>query len=448
MKKKIYDYLLLIPFVFYLFFAIYDGAIWCDDTPHYVYMSTVIEPLYPTFIALIRLLFSFTGDYLLIVAIIQSLLLAYAIWNISNYIIKEFKLKTIDGLITESIFLAVSLLCRFVAKRGSMYSNSIITEGICYPLFILFIRYCYEYINRKDSKCFIKALVLSLLLVLTRKQMYLSVALLILSVVYVSLSDRKYKKLIISCLVTCLLIFGGSAITNTIYTKLVDGDSGSHNGDNRFLTTVVIYASEKEDASFIKDESTRELFIKIYEECERRDILKNSISNDNWYKRVKHFSDSYDCIQLETLGPIAEEYLEEKYPNNNNYGVLKDKYDKEMVMSLLPSVLPKLISIFADSVLSGLMITISADKEIFIVYSIIVYLLYIALLIINIKKNGFDNYALFSIFSLLSTIINVCFVSLVIFCQTRYMIYNMPLFYISMYLLLINLINKKRLTNC
>ena len=46
--------------------------------------------------------------------------------------------------------------------------------------------------------------------------------------------------------------------------------------------------------------------------------------------------------------------------------------------------------------------------------------------------------------TLLSILCNVGLVSLVIFCQTRYTIYNMPLFYISLILMLYNFLLVKR----
>ena len=56
---------------------------------------------------------------------------------------------------------------------------------------------------------------------------------------------------------------------------------------------------------------------------------------------------------------------------------------------------------------------------------------------INWKKRGFESrenkLAFYTAFSIL---LNVGAVSAVIFCQTRYMIYNMPLFYMCGYLLL------------
>ena len=51
------------------------------------------------------------------------------------------------------------------------------------------------------------------------------------------------------------------------------------------------------------------------------------------------------------------------------------------------------------------------------------------------KKKWTGCRAILAVYTLLAVMINVAVVSATIFCQTRYMIYNMPLFYISLVLL-------------
>ncbi|MFI3212540.1 MAG: hypothetical protein R3Y24_04280, partial [Eubacteriales bacterium] len=50
---------------------------------------------------------------------------------------------------------------------------------------------------------------------------------------------------------------------------------------------------------------------------------------------------------------------------------------------------------------------------------------------VKCKKCKWDSISTICILSLLGIVINVGLVSAVIFCQTRYTIYNMPLFYMS-----------------
>ena len=74
----------------------------------------------------------------------------------------------------------------------------------------------------------------------------------------------------------------------------------------------------------------------------------------------------------------------------------------------------------------------------------VIYLLYIVLLGYTLKKNGLNKYSLFGIFVLLAVLANIGLVSLVIFCQTRYTIYNMALFYVAGFLMLYNLFYKEK----
>lgn len=55
----------------------------------------------------------------------------------------------------------------------------------------------------------------------------------------------------------------------------------------------------------------------------------------------------------------------------------------------------------------------------------------------QIKLEGVTNLSFFAICTILSIIINVAVVSMVIFCQTRYTIYNIPLFYITRWILFV-----------
>jgi len=170
---KLYDYLLLfVAMTFYLFFAFYDGAVICADTETYVDMSITREFFYSSFLAVFRIIFG--EQYLLMVVMVQSLLAAYAAWNITVYFRTKFELGYFLSSVIFFIPIATSLLNRFVAGRGSMYSNSILTEGITIPLFLLFFRYIYEYFSTASKKVLVISGILVWIMIATRKQMYVA----------------------------------------------------------------------------------------------------------------------------------------------------------------------------------------------------------------------------------------------------------------------------------
>ncbi len=74
--------LLAAALLFYLFFPLYDGPVWCKDSMSYATMDITREPLYPTFLWVFRRLYG-EGDYLMPVVVAQSILAAYAAWKLA-----------------------------------------------------------------------------------------------------------------------------------------------------------------------------------------------------------------------------------------------------------------------------------------------------------------------------------------------------------------------------
>ena len=190
-KISIYNITLLaIPMLLYLFFGIFDGAVWCADTASYVEMHSSREPLYPMYLAMLRTLFDANivyrdlPLYLFVAALGQSVLAGIAAWSISRYLTKVLSLPRFMGYIIIIMPIATSLLCRFAAKRSSMYSNSILTEGIVISLFLIFIRFCTEYVFENTRKSYIWCIILCIIGISTRKQMYIMLFLFLISCIY------------------------------------------------------------------------------------------------------------------------------------------------------------------------------------------------------------------------------------------------------------------------
>lgn len=430
-----------ISLLFYMFFAVYDGVVMSLDSPSYIYMHTSREPFYCSFLALMRIFVSqFSLDnelYFIVVVYIQSLLAAWAAWALADFLKKEFKLAYFEESVILCIPLAVSFLCRFAAKRASMYSNSIMTEGIACSLFLLFTRYLLEFYYKKSVRCIVISSIISFVLISTRKQMYITLILLIIVVLLAYLPKREIKKSITTVIVcTCCILISNTVFDNG-YNLIVHGEPGTHSSDNRFLATVAFYTSERDYGERIKDEHARELFYQIYDVCNEQGYLGHS-AGKGWYNRVNHFGDHYDNIQIDTMWRMIQNYVYDNYEGGTVYlEKIVDDTTNRIIMGLLPVVWPDVIHCFADNFLSGLITTVAQRKPILIIYSLLAYLMYFVMLVVQIRTEGFTKLSFLAIFTMLSIVINVAVVSMVIFCQTRYAIYNMPLFYISIFLLFI-----------
>lgn len=455
MFKKIDKYfsiiLICVSILFYLFFAVYDGAVISADSESYINMHVSREPFYCIFLMFFRSLvgiFTENADlYLTVVVYVQSLLAALAAWCLADYLKKEFELSAFQESVILCIIFAVSLLCRFAAKRASMYSNSILTEGIACSLFLIFTKYLLEFYYKNRLRYIIISSVISLILIATRKQMYVTLILLIIVIGLNYFPKKQIKNGIITIVICVISVVVGNTILDNGYNLILRGELGTHSSDNRFLATVVIYTSERSDGEKIADIGTRELFYQIYDVCNDKGYLKYN-AGTSWNDRIDHFGNYYDRIQIDTMWPMIQKYVYANYEGGTIYLEQKvDEITNQIIMGLMPEVWPEVLGCFIDNFLSGLITTVAQKKSVLIIYSILAYIMYFAMLIVQIRLEGFTKLSFIATYTMLSIIINIAVVSMVIFCQTRYVIYNMPLFYISFWLLFVenkNLILKNK----
>lgn len=436
-KQQYQGLLLFICIVFYLFFTWLDGAVICVDSPGYITMSLSREPVYPLFLWFFRFLFGEGEGYLLAAVIVQGLLSALAAWSLAGFLTKEFQRNRLDNLILVSLPLFVSLLCRFAAKRSAMYSNSILSEGICIPLFLLFARWMLDYCFHKGRKALVLSAVLSVLLISARKQMMITAFLLMAAIVFTQARGKQVLWALVKAVLFGAVIFLCVSGIDRSYNLVLRGEGVRHSSDDRFLLTVVFYEAEREDAERISDEKIKDLFLKIYDRCEEQGFLGHS-AGQGWFNRVDHFTNHYDNIQIDTMWPMIREYVDASMNGSEVEREAEiDRIMDEITDALLPKKAGKLFGVFVDNVLAGLVATVANMRKLLVIYAIIAYSIMVVLWGINLKRRGFESkenkLAFYTAFSIL---LNVGAVSAVIFCQTRYMIYNMPLFYMCGYLLL------------
>lgn len=240
--------MLMSSLLFYLFFACFDGAVICVDSPGYLEMNLTREPLYPMFLMLCRFLFgSVSADgYLFFAVLMQSILAAVAAWSLAAFLYREFHLSKAVSFLILLISPAVSLLCRFAARRGSMYSNSILTEGLTISCYLLFFRFLLAYVFKHTKRDLLICAALTFLMISTRKQMLFSLILLVFCISHIQ------------------------CCTTQEYPQTAE-----HNGsDSRFLTTMAFYTAGRDDSRYIEDKEIQELFLKIYDICEENGYLK------------------------------------------------------------------------------------------------------------------------------------------------------------------------------
>ena len=430
--------MLIFSLLFYSFFAYFDGTVICVDSPGYLEMNLTREPLYPMFLALFRFLFrgASPDHYLFFVVLFQSILAAMAAWFMAAFLYQEIHLGKAVSLLVLGIPMVVSLLCRFAARRGSMYSNSILTEGITVSAYLIFFRFLFAYVFRHTKRDLFACAFLSFLMISTRKQMIVSLIVLVLAIFYVSFAEKKIMRGISAVLLCFFGVLLCSACLDMGYNYVLRGRAVRHSGDTRFITTMAFYTANRDDCRYIEDSEIQNLFLKIYDACDEGGYLK-TYAGEGWMNRVSHFGDHYDYIQIDTMWPLITSYVDEHCGGDDvDISGNTDLIMNTINVSVIPHNISKIAATFFDNFLSGLVTTVAQRNTYLIGYTFLIYLLYILLLLYHIRQSKNGRLCLLALLTLLSVFLNVGLVSLVIFCQTRYTIYNMALFYISLLLML------------
>ncbi len=469
--------LFAIPVLFYMEYWLIDGAVWCADSVSYVVMYDSREPLYPLILALLRKIVGIRESlpveeqpYLFWVAGLQSILAGVSVGSLVTYLVKRFKVGIRTGYALIAIPILVSLLNRYAARRGSMYSNCILTEGITISIYMLFIRFLFEYICTGRRGAFVWSLALAVLGISARKQMYVLAGLLILTIMVKLIcvirenaqrgkpadlveglldspdivkttgkNDMDTRGLFVHLVIAVAVIAIIPTLFDCTYNYFLRGSFIRHTEDNRFVSTMVFYTADREFSEYVTPE-LRDIYLQIYDACDEAGYTYR-YEPDGWMGAVDHFAQNYDHIQLDTMEVILEETADDTgyapVDRCATHSARMDAIRREFNSAILPHETGRIFRVFVYNFLSGLVLTVARMHPVLCVYSALLYAGYAALMVLAFfrwKKTGdrtSADSALFGVLVMVSTLLNTALVSAVIFCQTRYTIYNFPLVYMA-----------------
>lgn len=436
--------LLAVSFLFYLMFPLCDGPIWCVDSASYVSMDISREPLYPTFLALMRKISVIFGGEgvveqgsLLLAVIVQSLLAGFVTW-FAGLTIKRIKNQSIMlQFATMGFQFAVSLICRFGAIRGSAYTDCIMTEGLGFSLFVLFTLELYLYVKTEKKRYLAGTLLLSFLLISLRKQMLITLLIMVTVFFwYFIIRDKKFRKFF--CLLGLLLgVFISCKLTDRVYNYVVRGEWIEHCHNSMGFLCTLLYSSDTEkDSTLFQDDTVKELYLEIMSQVDEQQ-LHYRYADQGWLAVCGHFADSYDAIGYGIINPVVEGYIEDNY--SLSYIEAAQKYDEicgMMSRTLIRQSAMPMVQVYTYNIGRGFVNSIARATRVLCIYAVIAYIGMgiLAGCLVKLRKEGImrdeiQSSLSFAFIVMLEITINSLVVGVTIFTQPRYMIYSMGLFY-------------------
>lgn len=439
MRNKITDISIFLLFtIFFGYLLITGEPLYLGDSFQHEMQFVTREPVYALLIQFLRWLSPEYHYWLIIV--VQNLLAIASNTVFVCVIRRELKLKWYMLPLFIVILLAPHIMTPIASSSGMVITNSLLSEGISYSLYLFFIMYILKAVWRREilGKDSILAFVWAIGVSLVRGQFMILILVWFLAMGLIAFLQKHWKQIVVLAVMLAVAFVGRGLIVKT-YNYCEQGLFVGTVSGQAMSVANVLYVADREDGEAIEDEGLREVFYEIFDRA-YADGMNYQFSPKGLLARAAHHEDCHDSLNFDYFAIAAKEYVTE------TTGVTVEDYQLMMVevdevasalmSELMPQVLIRYAYNYVAMITMGLIRSVAFIHPIFNWYSLVMYLAAIALTALVWVKKHDSKAAPFMALVLLMIIGNVTGTSLMIQCISRYMLYNLPLFYMAGLLLL------------
>ena len=244
-----------------------------------------------------------------------------------------------------------------------------------------------------------------------------------------------------------------------------------HTGSADKIDSTLLYTVTEEDAELFASnekaapddaDNLRKLFLSIEEELAGQQLRYVDAPSGSWVELCSHYADSYDIIGFEVLDPLVDSYVRTNQPDlipgSMEFAIATDQVCQSLEHVLIRQNPGRLLYLWINNVRKGFVNTVLRVSTVLNWASLVLWISYLSALFLLIRrgkhkfgdlcraseknacnaaeeKRCVDTILLASLV-LLGTLVNCMVVGAIIFPQTRYMIYNMGLFYTALILMM------------
>ncbi len=448
--------------------ALFFAALWIcgetglySDSQQYIAMHIHREPLYSFFLWIFRTALG-DGSYLEAVRLLQNIFAAFSVIWLADCLRRAFRGGTFLSLLFCLLLLAPHAATPFFSVTHLVLSNGILSEALGLPLFYLFAAQCLKMIFRAQEEkpvrqqrsAAVSALVLAVLLALTRGQMM--TAILLWGVLALALearrrfllraADRKGRNADVrrgcgsfaavpGVLLCVVLAFGARTLTVRCYNLVFNGYFVNNTFGNVGLLANMLYAADREDGAAIAEEEARWYFELSWDLADAEGA-NYRYAPGGFRNRAAHLEQYHDELKFHLIeepwrAVHDETGLTDYIPEN----LEQERIAAQIIRGIFPKIVFRWLYDYAALSVCGFLRSAAVARPPFGWYALAFYLIFAGLLCRSFWKNPDSRAAWTAAFSLAAAAANVCATSLIIMCLSRYMIYGMPLLYVGFLLL-------------
>ncbi len=467
MRKKKTDFIPAGIFILFFGFLFLTGEpTYAGDTFQHENQMIMREPGYALLIQLLRFL-SPQKHYWLLIAV-QNLLAVVADTVVIAFMRRHFSLRLPETMLFTAILLIPHLMTPILSSAHLVLTNALMTEGILFSLYPLGFISLLKMIESgkaigRESVCTIGGFFL--LSMIRGQMMALFVVWFLVAYILVVkngiretnqtadkrntfvLAENIARQGLIGICAVFVIAFAARSILIRGYNYLEQGLFVGTASGKAMAFANVLYVTDREDGEAIEDEALRALFYEIYDSADA-DKMNYKYAPSGLLNRAAHHEQCHDELNFTYFAEPTKQFL------TRTQGLYVDRFQELMVavdqiaerlsVALMPRVFLRYLRNYISVIALGFVRTVSYESPLLVWYAVFIYLAAVVLTIKLFKRGRGSQAAPFMAVVLLTIMGNVCATALMVQCISRYMIYNLPLFYMAGFLELRELARVKR----
>lgn len=439
--------------VFFGFLFFTGEPVYTGDTFQYENQMVMREPGYALLIQLLRLL-SPEGHYRVLTALQCVLAIAANVVAIA-FFRRQFDLNLPISLLFAAILLAPHILTPVFASTHLVLTNALMTEGILISLYPLAFVSLLDMMQsgKPIGKESIRTIGFFFLLSLIRGQMMVLFVVWFLTAYVLSvrnavkktketgkrgntfeLAENIAKQGMTAALAVIVIVFAARTLAVRVYNYCEQGLFVDTASGKAMAFANVLYVADREDGAAIEDDELRELFYEMYDSADAAQMNYKYAPSGILNKAAYH-EKCHDELNFTYFAEPAKRYVGERQ------GIYTDRYQELMIAideiaaqlseQLMPEVAVRYVFNYINVIALGFVRTVAYEKPLLSWYALFIYMAAAVLTVWLWRKRKGGMAASFMAVVLLTIVGNVCATALMIQCISRYMIYNLPLFYMA-----------------
>ena len=410
------------------------GIVYANDSYTYLVGSVRVSPLYPLLIALLRAVFP-EALYLHALVLLQELLAAYAVFSLLSYIGKRFSLHPAALTILLLAFIGSYFLRLFMVDEAALYCNAILTEGLTYPLYFLFVKYAFMAWDSRNLRYLFTAFLLAFLLAGVRGQLiclFLVVAILFLAIVKKSEAPLPVRRRVWFCAGALgIVYFVALALISAAYNYAISGAASQTTMGKETVFGAVLYNCDAEDAALFAAGSPEQAILTETLSAGEAEALTYKGAPSDFIGRFKHYEASHDELR-DILRAAVIKVDRRGYQTDDEQRLAMTSHIDRMLPALLWNNLGRYLRNCTVNCFGGLVRSNSIMRAMGVVLSAFVYAFCLVFLLLSGKRPSLDGEKRFLLLVLMCTLINAMFCSFGVFELSRYVYYNFPCIYLAL----------------